>query len=113
MATPSSNRPRPPQRGDVIEFSFLWSHERDAGLLDSPKTRRCVIVALLDGGARVVVAPITGTEPSHDNKIELRGGALALQRTSWIVASELNNAIWPGPDLRPATNPDGAWWRYG
>ncbi len=113
MATPSSTETRDPERGDVIEFSFLWKHERDAGLLEGVKDRRCVIVAILDEGRRVVIMPITGTEPSHDNKIPLSGGALGLERPSWIVTSDLNVTVWPGHDLRPARKPNGAWWRYG
>jgi len=113
MATPSSASTRAPERGDVIEFSFLWRHERDAGLLEGVKDRRCVIVALLEQGRRVVVMPITGTEPDHDNKVPLPGGALGLERASWIVTSELNITRWPGHDLRPARKPSGAWWRYG
>jgi hypothetical protein len=113
MATSSSVNTRPPERGDVIEFSFLWKHERAAGLLEGVKDRRCVIVAILEGGRRVVVMPITGTEPLHDDKIALRGGALGLERQSGIVTSELNITRWPGHDLRPARKPHGAWWRYG
>ena len=113
MATSSSASTRAPARGDVIEFSFLWRHERDAGLLEGIKDRRCVIVALLDEGRRVVVMPITGTEPAHDNKVPLPGGALGLERQSWIVTSEINISRWPGFDLRPARKPSGAWWRYG
>lgn len=72
-----------------------------------------MILAVLDSGQRVVVAPITGTEPAHDNKIPLSAGALGLERRSWIVTSELNVTAWPGHDLRPARQPRGAWWRYG
>ena len=72
-----------------------------------------MIVALLEGGRRVVVMPITGTEPDHDHKIPLAGGAFGLERRSWIVTSELNVTHWPGHDLRPARRPSGAWWRYG
>ena len=111
MATPSSANARTPERGDVIEFSFLWKHEREAGLLEGVKDRRCVIVAILEGGRRVVVMP--GTEPDHGSKIPLPGGALGLERQSWIVTSELNITLWPGHDLRPARKPSGAWWRYG
>lgn len=113
MATPSSTEPRRPERGDVIEFSFLWKHERDAGLLEGVKDRRCVVVAILDGGGRIVVAPITGTEPNHPDKIPLSPGALGLSRQSWIVTSQVNVSAWPGHDLRPARHPNGAWWRYG
>lgn len=104
---------RGPERGDVIEFAYLWAHERAAGLLEGVKDRRCVIVAVLDGGRRVVVMPITGTEPAHDDKIALPGGALGLERPSWIITSELNITRWPGHDLRPARKSSGAWWRYG
>ncbi len=113
MATPSSASPRPPERGDVIEFSFLWKHERLAGLLEGVKDRRCMIVAILEEGRRVVVMPITGTEPDHEHKIPLPGGSVGLERRSWIVTSELNMTRWPGHDLRPARTPNGAWWRYG
>ncbi len=113
MATPSSADARTPEPGDVIEFSFLWKHERDAGHHEGVKDRRCVIVAVLDGGRRVVVVPITGTEPDHDHKVPLPGAALGLERPSWIVMSELNVTVWPGHDLRPARKPSGAWWRYG
>ena len=104
---------REPQRGDVIEFAYLWAHERAAGRLEGVKDRRCVIVAVLEGGQRVAVMPITGTEPSHEHKIPLSGGSLGLDRQSWIVTSELNVTRWPGHDLRPARRPSGAWWRYG
>lgn len=113
MATPSSASTRVPAPGDVIEFSFLWRHERLAGRLEGAKDRRCVIVAVLEGGRRVVVVPITGTEPDHGNKIPLPGSALGLARQSWIVTSEVNVTSWPGHDLRPAIKPSGAWWRYG
>lgn len=113
MATPSSTKPRAPERGDVIEFSFLWKHERDAGQLEGVKDRRCVVAAVLDDGGRIIVLPITGTEPSHDDKIPLAAGAFGLERRSWIVTSELNVTVWPGHDLRPARKPIGAWWRYG
>jgi len=113
MATPSSSEARAPARGDVIEFSFLWKHEVSTGRAEGVKDRRRVIVALLDSGARVVVMPITGTEPTHDHKVPLSAGALGLARQSWIVTSELNITDWPGHDLRPARKPVGAWWRYG
>jgi hypothetical protein len=51
---------------------------------------------------------------SHiSSKIALAAGAFGLSRRSWIVTSELNLTVWPGPDLRPARAPAGAWWRYG
>ena len=111
MATPSSTD-RQPEAGDVVEFSFLWSHERDQGRVEGAKDRRCVILRILDG-PRIAVVPITGTEPEHSHKIALAGGALGLARPSWIVTSEINVSDWPGYDLRPAARPSGAFWRHG
>jgi len=82
-------------------------------MIEGVKDRRCVVVAVIEQGRRVVVAPITGTEPTHANKIPLPGGALGPGRQSWIVTSDLNVTVWPGHDLRPAKTPKGAWWRYG
>lgn len=112
MPTPSSTDDRPPQVGDVIEFAFLWSHEQDQGRVEAAKDRRCVIIRVLDG-PRIAVVPITSSEPEHDHKIALTAGALGLTRPSWIVTSEINVSDWPGYDLRPATQPNGAFWRYG
>jgi len=110
--TPSSTDDRAPEPGDVIEFSFLWSHEQDQGLVEGVKDRRCVVIRVLPG-PRIVVLPITGTEPDHDAKIPLAPGTFGLTRRSWIVTSELNVSDWPGYDLRPAKAPRGAFWRYG
>jgi hypothetical protein len=109
----TSSLARPPAPGDIIEFCFLWKHEHDAGLIEGVKDRRCVVVAVLAGGKRVLVAPITSREPEHEHKISVPGAALGLDRQSWIVTSELNVTAWPGHDLRPARTPKGAWWRYG
>ncbi|ODT87305.1 hypothetical protein [Phenylobacterium sp. SCN 70-31] len=117
MATPSSTEPQPPQLGprpgDVIEFAFLWSHEAARGQVEAAKDRRCVVVRLLEGGARVAVVPITSAEPAHAFKVALTAGTLGLTRPSWIVANEINITEWPGHDLRPASAPVGAFWRYG
>lgn len=113
MATPSSTEPRAPQPGDVIEFAFLWSHEAARGQVEASKDRRCVVVRVLGGGARVAVVPITSAEPDHDFKVALTAGSLGLTRPSWIVANEINITDWPGHDLRPASSPAGAFWRYG
>ena len=94
--------PRGPERGDVIEFSYLWAHERAAGLLEGVKDRRCVIVAVLEDGRRVAVMPITGTELGHEHKIPLPGGSLRLERPSWIVTSELTVRSEIDPNLYPA-----------
>ena len=113
MATRSSDRrPRP---GDVIAYAFLWPDQADDGRDDAVKDRPCVIVLAVGEGPapRVVVAPITSRTPSDRDAIPLGANALGLNRPSWIIPSALNAFRWPGPDLRRADKPAGAWWRLG
>lgn len=115
MAIRSSAR-RPPAPGDVLTYAFLWSHERDAGRLDASKERPCVVVLAVGEGDQphVTVAPITSRPPDRPGAIPLPpDAALGLTRRSWIVPWELNRFRWIGPDVRPAPQPTGAWWRMG
>ncbi len=64
----------------------------------------CVVE--VDGGRVVTVAPITHSPPTDlDQSIELSGATrrrLGLDaEKNWIVATEVNNFFWPGPDLVP------------
>jgi hypothetical protein len=60
-----------------------------------------------DGNIQLLVAPITHSEPqSKGAGIELpprvkRHLGLDEER-NWIILTELNRFIWPGPDIRPA-----------
>jgi hypothetical protein len=87
----------------------LWLREYRDGREEGVKDRPCaVVVAVVDieGTTRVTVLPIThsapedptaGVEIPTDTKKRL---GLDPER-SWIVLSEGNEFIWPGPDLRP------------
>ncbi len=114
MPTPSSARLLP-QPGDVISYAFLWPDQADEGRDEAVKDRPAVVVLAAGEGPnpRVIVAPITSRPPADHDAIPLSAGALGLDRPSWIIPSALNAFIWPGPDLRPAANPVGAWWRIG
>jgi hypothetical protein len=93
----------------VIGYSYLWRDQAAKGWEEGAKDRPCVIVLAVqqeEGGRIVTVAPITHRPPgdAHDG-IEL---PLAVKRRlglddqrSWIVATEVNRFLWPGPDLRP------------
>jgi len=73
-----------------------------------------VVLAVGEGpNPTVVVAPITSRPPNDPDAIPLGPGALGLDRQSWIVPTALNAFAWPGPDLRRASKPAGAWWRIG
>lgn len=97
-----------PAVGQVIRYSYLWSHEYAQGREESTKDRPAAVVALLqqaDGQHEVVVLPITSSEPSEPASAVLIPAAtrarLGLQsEPCWVVVSEYNRFFWPGPDLR-------------
>ncbi len=98
-----------PQPGLVIRYSYLWTREARAGREESVKDRPCAIVLAIgttQERMRVIVLPITHTAPQpSDEGIELPPAVktrLGLDHErSWIIVSEGNDFIWPGPDLRP------------
>lgn len=110
-----------PVPGLVIRYSYLWLREHLAGREEGVKDRPCavILVAVDEGGDQVVtVLPITHAPPSgampaveipHSVKQKLR---LDDDR-SWVVLSEVNRFIWPGPDLRPAIPGDSGDVVYG
>jgi PemK-like, MazF-like toxin of type II toxin-antitoxin system len=99
-----------PTQGLVISYSYLWRHERTAGLTEGVKDRPCAIVLVVedkDNGAKTVtVAPITHSPP-RDPKMAIEIPArvkahLSLDAArSWIALDEFNEFLWPGFDLRP------------
>jgi hypothetical protein len=111
-----------PEPGLVIRYSFLWSSEADEGREEGVKDRPCAIVVVVRNIDRdnplVRVLPITHSTPSDPNSaVELPPSTkqrLGLDsERSWIILDEANDFIWPGPDLRPATNGDLASIAYG
>ena len=98
-----------PVPGLVIRYSYLWRREHLQGQEEGQKDRPCAIVAAIRdeaGDTRVLVLPVTHTAPGVatvaieiPQTVKQRLG-LDTER-SWIVVSEYNAFIWPGPDLRP------------
>jgi hypothetical protein len=112
-----------PEPGLVISYSFLWSDEAAAGHAEGRKNRPCAIVlatapdACVPDGKRVVVLPITHTQPMDDDAaVELPHGIrrhLGLDDApSWVVVDELNVFLWPGFDLRHLPGKPGQY-AYG
>jgi hypothetical protein len=110
-----------PQPGLVVRYSYLWHHEYLQGREEGVKDRPCAIVISLrddEGDTVVLVAPITHTKPSDpDEAIEIPAATkrrLGLDDDqSWIVVTELNRFVWPGPDLRPAGQEYPGRFSYG
>jgi hypothetical protein len=98
-----------PQPGLVVRYAYLWKREAGAGREEGAKDRPCAVVLASTndhGRTRVLVLPITHTAPHPpDEGVELPQPTkhrLGLDsERSWIIVSEGNDFIWPGPDLRP------------
>lgn len=112
--------PRPAQ-GLVIRYSYLWRAEHLRGQEEGIKDRPCAVIlvtAAQDDREIVTVLPVTHSPPAvaaeaveipHETKKRL---GLDSDR-SWVVLTEANRFIWPGPDLRPARNDDAGSVAYG
>ncbi len=110
-----------PRPGLVIRYSFLWSHEKDAGAEDGSKDRPCAIVVAAprreNGDIVVIVAPITHAPPDDPSaSLEIPSAvcrSLGLDgRRHWLRLDELNRFAWPGYDLRTIPGKAGAY-AYG
>jgi len=94
----------------VIRYSYLWVEDHRKGLEEGRKDRPCAVVLVSQTSKnerRITVLPVTHAPPAdpamaleipRDTKARL---GLDNER-SWVVLSEANQFIWPGPDLRPA-----------
>jgi hypothetical protein len=110
----------PPQPGMVISYAYLWRAEHEQGRDEGVKNRPAVIVLAAkdhEGDTIVIVAPITHSAPSNaENAIEIPTATktrLGLDsERSWVVVSEVNRFVWPGPDLAPVPG-DPRRFEYG
>jgi hypothetical protein len=98
-----------PVSGLVIRYSYLWQSEHARGQEEGAKDRPCAIILVSEnrsGDEVVTVLPITHAPPANPTfALEIpaqtkRRLGLDSER-SWIVLTEANRFIWPGPDLRP------------
>ena len=112
-----------PQPSQVIRYSYLWNAEHRRGQEEGVKDRPCAVILLVkddEGGDVVTVLPITHTPPSHsETSLAIEIPADTKRRLgldddrSWIVLSEANRFVWPGPDLRMAQDGDPSSVVYG
>lgn len=110
-----------PIPGMVIRYSFLWWGEHQRGQEEGVKDRPCAVILVTtddEGDQVVTVLPITHMPPSNPElAVEIphttkRRLGLDDER-SWIVLTELNRFVWPGPDLRSAQSGDMESVAYG
>ena len=110
-----------PRTGLVLGYSYLWEHEFRAGQEEGRKDRPCavVIATRTEGGDIVVtVAAITHQRPDDpadgiEVPAEVKRHLGLDEARSWLVCSELNRFVWPGPDLRPVARQKPGQFTYG
>ena len=110
-----------PELGLVLSYSYLWAHEYHTGAEEGRKTRPCAIVAarqMIEGHEIVSVVPVTHTAPKDPgDAVEIPAQLKAYLGLdilpSWIVVTEYNSFVWPGPDLRPVPGADMTRFDYG
>lgn len=110
-----------PEPGLVIRYSYLWREQAERGQEEGEKDRPCAVLLATrteDGEIVVIALPITHTPPQH-SELAVEIPLLTKQRLgldddrSWIIISEANRFVWPGPDLRPRTPGDSSSVSYG
>lgn len=110
-----------PAPGLVISYSYLWHSEYRLHQEEGIKSRPCAIILTAQSrrGSTIVTAlPITHRSPERlDEAVEIPPNTkrrLGLDAArSWIVVSEVNRFIWPGPDLRPISRAEPGRFDYG
>jgi len=99
-----------PERGSVIRYSYLWADENARGREEGRKDRPALVLALsfkeADGTTEVLVVAVTHTPPVTANDAvafpqDIKRDLGLDDEPSWIVTTEANAFIWPGPDIRP------------
>lgn len=110
-----------PVPGLVIRYSYLWLEEHRRGREEGVKDRPCAIILAAQnerGDEIVTVLPITHSQPS-DPAAALEIPLATKKRLgldserSWVVLTEANRFVWPGPDVRPAKPGDAGSIAYG
>jgi hypothetical protein len=105
----------------VIRYAFLWRDEAARGQEEGAKDRPCAIILVTEDdpeGPVVTVLPITHTPPADRAlAVELPEATKRRLRLdddrSWIILTDANRFVWPGPDLRFSRPGDAASAAYG
>ena len=110
-----------PRPGLVICYAYLWADEHHAGLEEGRKDRPCAIVAarqIIEGREVVTVVPVTHSPPRNpEDAVEippvLKAHLGLDDLPSWVVVTETNDFLWPGPDVRPVPRLKPQRYDYG
>lgn len=100
----------PPERGSLLRYVYLSVDERAEDQEDGRPDRPMLVLVLAvrdeDGVVELLVLPVTDSPPpgatdavAFPSAVKRRMGLDRM--TSWIVTTEANAFVWPGPDIRP------------
>lgn len=107
-----------PFPGLVLRYAYLWQAAAATGI---KKDCPCLVLAVSEqqrGSLAVTVAPMQLFAPRDPAQaVMLPNGTharLALEGAqSWVMTTEVNRFIWPGPDLRAVPNMEPPSVSYG
>ena len=110
-----------PVPGLVIRYAFLWREAAARGEEEGGKDRPCAVVLVSedrDGEKIVLLLPVTHSPPKDmelavEIPIETKRRLGLDDERSWIVVTDANRFVWPGPDLRPSVRGDASSVAYG
>lgn len=110
-----------PVPGLVVRYAYLWREEQQRGHEEGRKDRPCAVILVTTddhGDPVVTVLPVTHRPPSDPSlAVEIPHATkrrLGLDDDrSWIVLTEANRFVWPGPDLRPMASGDASTVAFG
>jgi hypothetical protein len=111
-----------PERGSVIRYAYLWADQKARGQEEGEKDRPALVLAVsvkaVDGRTEVLVLAITHRPPAGPadsvavpQEVKRRIGLD--DAPAWIVTTEANAFVWPGPDIRPVPGRTPATLVYG
>ncbi len=97
----------PVRPGEIIQYAYLWAYEELEGHLDGRKDRPCAVMIVQASKNIVSVCPITHTPPRAGQGIRVPAKTcerlgLDEQAPCWVITTEMNQFVWPGPDIRKA-----------
>ncbi|MDI7774135.1 type II toxin-antitoxin system PemK/MazF family toxin [Asticcacaulis sp. EMRT-3] len=94
----------------MLNYAYLWAHEAALGQEDGVKDRPAVVVLSVEsqnGETVISVCPVTSQTP-EDMRTAVQMPpqvknhlGLTDRPASYIVTTEINRFVWPGPDIRP------------
>lgn len=102
--------------GWIFRYAYLWSWQHREGREEGDKDRPCLVLAIVamdhEGIPIVRALPITHVPPADpaaavEIPTDIKRRLNLDDERSWIVLTESNRFVWPGPDVRPLESATG------